>query len=152
MKGKLTEASRSHIVDIQSTYSWHTVDLQPTVLCISCWLDLEMWALYSKVKADERKLAGVGLNRLNDWRSPAYFTGEKSVVSPKGCNIQYTEGNPDWELMCSSFINCKPDIKQTRLRFELKQTWTINWTHKQWVTMYRARYGNMSAIYTWTND
>lgn len=49
-------------------------------LCIGCCLDFEMWALHSKVEANERKLV-VDLTGLNDWGRPAYVTRAKSVGS-----------------------------------------------------------------------
>jgi len=39
-------------------------------LLINCLLDVEMWPLHSKVKADEHQQAGVRLSRLNTFISP----------------------------------------------------------------------------------
>lgn len=49
------------------------------VLCIGC-LVFEMWPLHSKVKQMNISLQGRSLSRLNDWRSTAYVTREKSVI------------------------------------------------------------------------
>jgi len=39
-------------------------------LLFNCLLDVEMWPLHSKVKADEHQQAGVCLSRLNTFISP----------------------------------------------------------------------------------
>ncbi len=39
-----------------------------------------MWATCSKVEAGERELAGMGLNRLNDWRIPVYVNRKQSGI------------------------------------------------------------------------